>query len=87
MTRLLLLASLILACEQVAPTEVEDIRHLKALRAAGVKKAKKTGVAAWECSDSDSAFFSITFIGEDRDGEPIEGAVCCAAFKLCTVRF
>ncbi len=56
-------------------------RHLKALRAVGIKGARSTGYNYFICGNDDSILFSTGFVAEG-----VTGNVCCGMFKGCTVR-
>ena len=94
MKSVLFAALVFAACREPGEkTEPLEPRHRAAVEALGLKDARRTGYAVFECSDSDlifdsaTFFASATFVAKGADGKPVEGAVCCGLIKGCTVRF
>jgi hypothetical protein len=68
------------------PAKLEE-RQERAVRSAGLREAKSTGMPLFECSDSDSMLNSEGFEAKNMAGDIVKGTVCCGWLKGCTVRF
>ena len=67
-----------------ACTASED-EALRALRGTGLTNIWLGGYSFFACAADDS--FNNEFTASTRDGQPVNGVVCCGWFKGCTVRF
>lgn len=60
-------------------------RSKKALESMGFQEISLDGYAPLACSEDD--VYATKFKARNPQGRPVEGTVCCGAFKNCTVRF
>ena len=74
---LLLAAPLLVCC-------TDEPRARRVLEEQGYADIELTGYAPWSCSNDDT--FETGFRAKGPTGRAVTGAVCCGAFKNCTVR-
>lgn len=82
--RKLLIATAILAAAFVAGCTNVD-RTESTLLDAGIRPINVGGYAWFACSEDDT--FATKFVGTNREGRTVQGAVCLGLFKGATIRF
>lgn len=90
---LAVLLCLLAACETTgaqnpgASTSDKQTRAIRALGFTDIRVGAGNSSPWMECADSDSYLNSKSFTARTKEGELVEGVVCCGWIKGCTVRF